>query len=131
MSSSRQRRINGPPTQQPASVQPQTQGKITLPEVLQLIELRLNRLDKQFSEIPKSDNQEVLKDFVTEADSRFDMLAIEINNLKDVVMKLQSFTMEVNKKLFDERCITPIILSEPVPVPEAAPQPESELEDIP
>lgn len=135
MSSSRQRRINGPPSaQQPTSppasqTQGQTQGKITLPEVLQIIEFRLNRLDKQFSDISKNDNnnaqsQDILKDFVSEADSRFDMLAIEINNLKDIVLKLQTFTMEVNKKLFDERRVEDnvlapesIIIASPDPAP--------------
>ena len=31
------------------------------------------------------------------------MLAEEITTMKDVVMKLQSFTMDVNKTLFNER----------------------------
>ena len=31
------------------------------------------------------------------------MLATEINDIKDILLKLQSFTMEVNKTLFEER----------------------------
>jgi len=31
------------------------------------------------------------------------MIADEIASIKDVILKLQSFTMEVNKSLYDER----------------------------
>jgi len=35
--------------------------------------------------------------------NRFELIVTEINSLKDIVMKLQSYTMEVNKMLVDER----------------------------
>ena len=38
-----------------------------------------------------------------EYESRFSLLVEEISDLKEMVLKLQSFTMEVNKTLFDER----------------------------
>ena len=44
-----------------------------------------------------------LAEIISEYNSRFDLLAEEINNLKDVILKLQTFTMEVNKTLMDER----------------------------
>jgi hypothetical protein len=44
-------------------------------------------------------NSEILSDF----NNRFEILAEEINNLKDIVLKLQSYTMDVNKTLLDER----------------------------
>ena len=34
-------------------------------------------------------------------DERFNILASELNDLKEVVFKLQSYTMEVNKKLVE------------------------------
>ena len=40
---------------------------------------------------------------VQEYEARFQMLATEINDIKDILLKLQSFTMEVNKTLFEER----------------------------
>ena len=36
-------------------------------------------------------------------DNKFFMLAEEITSMKDIVVKLQSFTMEVNKTLMEER----------------------------
>jgi hypothetical protein len=36
-------------------------------------------------------------------DTRFDILAREIADLKDVVLKLQAYTMDVNKTLLEER----------------------------
>ena len=38
-----------------------------------------------------------------EYENRFAMLANEIAELKDIVLKLQSYTMEVNKMLMQER----------------------------
>ena len=38
-----------------------------------------------------------------EMDTRFDILAREIADLKDIVLKLQAYTMDVNKTLLEER----------------------------
>jgi len=38
-----------------------------------------------------------------EINAKFEMLANEVGELKDIVLKLQSFTMEVNKTLYEER----------------------------
>ena len=40
---------------------------------------------------------------INEYNSRFEILANEIGELKDTILKLQSFTMEVNKSLYDDR----------------------------
>jgi Mg2+ and Co2+ transporter CorA len=51
-----------------------------------------------------SDVEESLLDTVVdEFNSRFEILAMEINNLKDIVLKLQTYTMSVNKTLLEER----------------------------
>jgi len=42
-------------------------------------------------------------EILNEFSSRFDILAEEISNLKDIVLKLQSYTMDVNKTLLEER----------------------------
>jgi hypothetical protein len=39
----------------------------------------------------------------SEFDEKFEVLANEIADLKDIVLKLQSYTMEVNKMLMEER----------------------------
>uniref|UniRef100_A0A6C0JDU5 Uncharacterized protein n=1 Tax=viral metagenome TaxID=1070528 RepID=A0A6C0JDU5_9ZZZZ len=55
----------------------------------------------QLPTIPESINsvQEVLDEF----SNRFDMMAEEIGNLKEIVLKLQSYTMDVNRTLLEER----------------------------
>jgi len=50
--------------------------------------------------------QEAMTEFVSEYDHRYDVLANEIHQLKDMVMKLQTYTMDVNKMLIDERSAT-------------------------
>jgi hypothetical protein len=47
-------------------------------------------------------NEEIFNSFVDEFNSRTEMIANEINELKDLLMKLQTFTMEVNQKLFNQ-----------------------------
>ena len=47
-----------------------------------------------------------MTEFVSEYDHRYDVLANEIHQLKDMVMKLQTYTMDVNKMLIDERSAT-------------------------
>jgi enamine deaminase RidA (YjgF/YER057c/UK114 family) len=44
-----------------------------------------------------------LNNIIQEYNSRFELLAEEIGNLKDIVLKLQSYTLEVNKTLMEER----------------------------
>jgi exoribonuclease-2 len=44
-----------------------------------------------------------LKILIDEYNHRFEVLADEIANMKDIVLKLQTYTMEVNKTLMDER----------------------------
>jgi hypothetical protein len=41
--------------------------------------------------------------WIDEFNHRFEVLAEEMNNIKDIVLKLQSYTMEVNKTLLEER----------------------------
>ena len=52
---------------------------------------------------PKIEIAESWKEILKEYDTRFTMLVSEINDLKDIVMKLQTYTMDVNKTLLEER----------------------------
>ena len=104
---------------------------LTLPQVISLIDSRLSVLEKfmndtkglrmqtpvvnenitmtevspvqpssiQPSAIQPSSIQSVLDEY----NNRFMMLAEEIGQMKDTLMKLQSYTMDVNKMLLDER----------------------------
>jgi len=114
-----------------ASQEKESASGLTLQQVIALVDIRLTKLEKfakdtqenglipSGSGAPKSavkfeksaagedvsaeggltDLNEVLDDF----NNRFVMLASEISELKDVVMKLQSYTMDVNKMLLEER----------------------------
>ena len=42
-------------------------------------------------------------DMFQEFNQRFEILAEEINTVKDLLLKLQSYTMDVNKALYEER----------------------------
>jgi len=129
--SAKQRRVNGPPSQLQPPTLPlppsQTQQQqvpssqpvnMTLPQVLQMMEARIRKLEQvepvkepsvSFESESVAQIKEILasmKDFQTELieyDSRFNILATEMNQLKDIVLKLQTYTMDVNKRLLEER----------------------------
>ena len=82
---------------------------LTLPQVIAVVDKRLITLETfmqtQKMEGPSADNSlaEDFRGLVEEYNSRFDIIADELATLKDLLLKLQSFTMEVNKKLVEER----------------------------
>lgn len=96
------------------------QAGLTLPQVIQLVDRRLIVLEKFMNDnnsnvqsSMKSQTDEVnedeiavplqFKEIVEEFNTRYELLAEEIVNLKNIVLNLQSYTMEVNKTLYDER----------------------------
>ena len=113
----RKRRAGGASLQetQPAPVQTQAQSKagLTLPQVISLVDKRLttletfmrdSHLDIPTSVQPESKvNEDALNSLTDDINSKFVMLAGEVENLKDIVLKLQAYTMEVNKTLYEER----------------------------
>ena len=44
-----------------------------------------------------------VSEILNEFSARFDMIVDEVANLKDIVLKLQTYTMDVNKTLLEER----------------------------
>jgi len=88
-------------------------GGLTLPQVITLVDKRLITLEtfmkeSQVSEPTATSNavsvsEDAVNQLADEFNSKFEMLAQEVADLKDIVLKLQSFTMEVNKTLFEER----------------------------
>jgi hypothetical protein len=76
-----------------------------LTQILGVIDSRLKVLENKKVDAPVNETQQkfVSHDMVQEYEARFQMLATEINDIKDILLKLQSFTMEVNKTLFEER----------------------------
>uniref|UniRef100_A0A6C0DWM7 Uncharacterized protein n=1 Tax=viral metagenome TaxID=1070528 RepID=A0A6C0DWM7_9ZZZZ len=125
IASARQRRAGITPTE-PATVNPPKPAEpsgLTIHQVISLVDSRLVKLEKfmneskengerhvHFSQEPSPSSDEegvvdistILEDFNT----RFVMLAEEISTLKDSLLKLQTYTMEVNRMLLEER-VTP------------------------
>jgi len=134
IAAAKKRRAGIQPTtlQQPPSIQSQSteagsmeSPKLTLPQVIAVIDNRLINLEQFMKEIKENsiqseqlitentenielnDSSEVIKvpiaEYVVEMDKKFELLVEEISELKDIVLKLQSFTMEVNKTLMEDR----------------------------
>ena len=82
--------------------------KITVQQALAILDSRLAKLEKMpldpsHTVVKESDDENLqLKELVSEYENRFELLVNEINNLKDTVFKLQTFTMEVNKDMYEK-----------------------------
>lgn len=97
---------------------------LTLPQVIALVDKRLNNLEvfaqtHSNSNLSESDNMNTnqLKPLFDEYNTRFDIIAEEIASLKDTILKLQTYTMEVNKTLMEDRIR--ILSDEPTPLEKA------------
>jgi hypothetical protein len=131
IASARQRRagVTPEPPPPPAVAKPQEQSGLTMQQVISVIDNRLIKLEKfmkdtlespapdksvKFAQDVKVQNgingengqeetvvdlNEVLDDF----NNRFMLLAEEMALLKDTLLKLQTYTMDVNKMLLNER----------------------------
>jgi hypothetical protein len=107
----RKRRANGvveKPVQQesaPVSSNANAKKNIPLSQILTVIDTRLKTLENAKPEVSIQPIQEkaINDEIVQEYEARFQMLVTEINDIKDMLLKLQSFTMEINKTLFEER----------------------------
>lgn len=115
--SAKKRRANVS-NEQPSVPQVQTQNTsssrngLTLPQVIALVDSRITKLEdvvaKQHTsekDSGKGDNvsEEALKPILQEYDHRFTILVKQISELQETVMKLQTYTMDVNKTLLEER----------------------------
>ena len=80
-------------------------GQMNLQQVFSTIDKRLIQLEgiaKNNNQTENTNNNE-LPEIVSEFNERFELLVTEINSMKDVMLKLQTYTMDVNKMLLDER----------------------------
>ncbi len=123
-SSARQRRAGGAvlpgqdnkPVAAPSTqINPQQQAGLSLQQVIALIDKRLVSLEgfvKETQSAPTIEhaaatgptvNPEEINGLADEFNNKFEMLATEVAELKDIVLKLQAYTMEVNKTLMMER----------------------------
>jgi len=115
-----------PPVMQSQQSSPQPQVGLTLPQVIALVDKRLitletfmkeqkensTQLQSSVPQPPPSNNLQILgnevlkteiENMAVEFNDRYELLATEIQSIKDIVLKLQSYTMEVNKTLIEER----------------------------
>lgn len=87
-------------TQSPSS----NPSNLSINDAFKLVNERLVNLEKGIgSQIEPQYSSNLSEDIVSEYEERFKVIAQEIGELKDVVYKLQTFTMDVNKALYDER----------------------------
>ena len=106
---------NAVPAQTNNISQSQTpKGGLTLPQVISLVDKRLITLETFMKETQSGGSQtnasastsaseDAVNEMADEFDTKFAVLAQEVADLKDVVLKLQAYTMEVNKTLYEER----------------------------
>lgn len=131
IASARQRRagVETPVTSisSPSPSPSNSQSGLTLPQVISLVDTRLIRLEQFMKETQDNNNTYKpvvefrdsqsnivssetdpdqltdLNDILEEYNNRFVLLAEEMAQLKDTIMKLQTYTMDVNKMLLEER----------------------------
>lgn len=88
-----------------------TRAGLTLQEAISVIDSRLSYLEKNtvikddLDGNSTNDISDAMTAHIEDFNSRFELLAIELDTIKTVVMNLQSYTMEVNKRLLDERLV--------------------------
>ena len=100
----------------PSQMQPPSGAGLTLPQVISLVDKRLVTLETFMAETQNrsadtptqsttanSSEEMPSSEVLIEFNHRFELLAEEIANLKHIVLSLQSYTMEVNKMLVEER----------------------------
>jgi hypothetical protein len=94
-----------------AQVQAQ-RNMMTIPQVLKLLDSRIVKLEKNVPTVQETSSEVVdsfseekskIQEVLQEYDERFQVVVDEMQQIKDMVLKLQSYTMEVNKTLLEER----------------------------
>jgi hypothetical protein len=150
-----------PPTPAPGPAAASAAGTngLTLPQVISVIDRRLvtlesfmketkenpiimatNTSDEEGAEAPGVIVPSEFNAFVDEINNRFQLLAEEIETMKNALLKLQTFTMDVNKILLEKtnivvpesatEAVVPLTVTE-TPVDETpAEAPASDSEDV-
>ena len=99
---------NKAPTPTPTPPIPPVQARPngqTLQNILSTMDKRISELE---TSIPNTDTSSIstnptITDIIDEFTTRFEMFATELVDMKDSIIKLQSYTMDVNKMLLEER----------------------------
>tara|TARA_B110000879_G_C11173743_1_gene514893 strand:- start:1914 stop:2426 length:513 start_codon:yes stop_codon:yes gene_type:complete len=102
------RRVTAPIRPPPAPIPVQTQVKekqtgVTIQQFISTLDKRVVSLEESINNTIKDSTEPTVTDIIDEFNSRFDMFATELADIKDAMVKLQTYTMDVNKMLLDER----------------------------
>jgi len=101
-----------PSSSSSSSSQQQIPARLTFQQVISMLDARLIKLESNTNTVQttsivsseeNNDTSVSISEYISEMDGKFNMLVEEITNLKDIVMKHQSYTMDVNKMLTEER----------------------------
>jgi len=98
-----------PPTLLPPPVQTRTTPPVhtgkTLQNIISTLETRISVIESSISDNVQLSNSTTptITDIVEEFSMRFEMFASELVEMKDSIIKLQTYTMDVNKMLLEER----------------------------
>lgn len=100
------------PTSTPSPAPSATQG-LTIHQVINLVDIRLIKLEKFMEESSQKgpsqvqsqvqETDESVPEILDEFEHRFQLLANEIDSIREIVLKLQSYTMDVNRKLLEDK----------------------------
>jgi hypothetical protein len=129
-----------PSPQQQHPQQPQSNVGLTLPQVVALVDRRLTTLEVFMREQQQQPQQrevvaaegisKELEAVLDEFQSRFEILAEELSSLKNIVLSLQSYTMDVNKRLLEERFLPDDVNEEAIEPPQDDVEQEEETSAV-
>ena len=98
-----QQPIQPKPVDKPTPQSPSNNKQMTIQQVITTMDQRLKQVETMMQNNATNNNTNDLSLIVDEFNSRFELIVTEMNSLKDIVMHLQTYTMSVNKALYDER----------------------------
>jgi len=98
-----QQPIQPKPVDKPTPQSPSNNKQMTIQQVITTMDQRLKQVETMMQNNATNNNTNDLSLIVDEFNSRFELIVTEMNSLKDIVMQLQTYTMSVNKALYDER----------------------------
>ena len=96
-----QQPIQSKPVDKPTHQSPSNNKQMTIQQVITTMDQRLKQVETMMQNNATNNNTNDLSLIVDEFNSRFELIVTEMNSLKDIVMQLQTYTMSVNKALYD------------------------------
>ena len=93
-----------PPSNDTSNGIPKNQRGLTIQQVISDFDGRIKTLEESAKTVQEMPAMPAINpELIDEYNSRFEIIANELAELKNIILKLQTFTMEVNKSLHDDR----------------------------